>query len=156
MTDCINILSLNLNNKEDYSDFNIILQEKLMALGIRNLKKILISAVELIQNNLIHNDNLKLELKIYRDNNYIFVETQQYLIPEICTQVINKISKINTQSISELKEIYQQNIKNTDNISQNAGNGFIICKLKSENNIDIKVIDENNRKKLLIKLKYKI
>ena len=154
MKDCVNSICLNFTNKEDYNNFNIILEEKLKNLNILNYKKILICSIELIQNNFIHNNNNKLKLTIYRSSNNIFIETEQYFTQEIANKIINKISKINSKTMSELKEMYQKNVI-TPNLSQSVGNGFITCKLKSKNNIETQIAKENNQK-MIIKLKFEI
>lgn len=100
-------------------------------------KKILICSTEIIQNNIIHNKNRftnsYFSINFTRINNKFYTNYTQILEKKTAKILIEKIDLVNSKSLEELKEIYENNILEENNNS--AGNGLITCKLKSKNSI---------------------
>lgn len=129
-----NIINLDFDYFKNKDNFNTILENKLENFKKNLKKKILICATELIQNNFIHNDfkNISLEIK-KRETSYILI-VEQIVENEKSLKILQKIVEINKKNIDELKEIYKNNLQNS--CLDNVGNGLIICKIKSKNNIE--------------------
>ncbi|MDR2010624.1 MAG: DUF6272 family protein [Bacteroidales bacterium] len=146
------LLDLTFKENNDYSDFHLVISEKLKHLELSLRKKIIICSVELIQNNHKHN-NGEMKIEIYAENENIFIESCQKVSDEKLLLIKNIIEKINTLSVPELKKLYRNNLTGCkENIS--TGNGLIICKLKSLNNIYIDTIKDKGINNLFIKLKF--
>ena len=53
----------------------------------------------------------------------------------------NKIQEINNISVVNLKVLFKKNLS-SENLEQGTGNGLILCRLKSDSDIETKFSDE--------------
>ncbi|MDD3859345.1 MAG: DUF6272 family protein [Bacteroidales bacterium] len=149
-------LEINFNNDQDYDNLRNILENNFSDLNLKTRKKLLIIATELIQNNIIHNNSKPCFIKIIKKTDHLILEITQETDKDKLGTITDKISSINNWSTKKLKEIYRKNI--TDSLDKRVGNGLILCRIKSENLIEIKSEELSNRKafklKILIKLNH--
>lgn len=113
-------------------------------------KKILICSTEIIQNNIIHNENINnnsyFSINFQRINQKFLSTYTHLLSKKSAITILEKIDFINSKTIEELQTIYQLNLINPS-LNNSVGNGLITCKLKSKNNIihtEISEIEEQN------------
>ena len=97
-------------------------------------KRIVSCAIELIQNNIIHNGGSEIVVKAYESDNQITLNTYRKLNHSSTIILQNKILDINNKSIIQLKELFKQNLNN-ESATQGTGNGLILCRLKSDSEI---------------------
>ena len=98
-------------------------------------KRIVSCAIELIQNNIIHNSGNEILVNAYESDNQITLNTYRKLSDANAIILQNKILDINNKSIFQLKELFKQNLNN-ESATQGTGNGLILCRLKSDSEID--------------------
>lgn len=97
-------------------------------------KRIVSCAIELIQNNIIHNSGNEIVVKAYESDNHITLNTYRKLNDSNALFLQNKILDINNKNTFQLKELFKQNISN-ESAAQGTGNGLILCRLKSDSDI---------------------
>ena len=97
-------------------------------------KRIVSCAIELIQNNIIHNSGNEIVVKAYESDNQITLNTYRKLSDANAIILQNKILDINNKDIFQLKELFKQNLNN-ESATQGTGNGLILCRLKSDSEI---------------------
>lgn len=97
-------------------------------------KRIVSCTIELIQNNIIHNNGTEIVVKAYESNDQITLNTYRKLNDSNALILRNKILDINNKSIIQLKELFKQNLNN-ESATQGTGNGLILCRLKSDSDI---------------------
>lgn len=97
-------------------------------------KRIVSCAIELIQNNIIHNSGNEIVVNAYESDNQITLNTYRKLSDASTSILQNKILDINNKSTFQLKELFKHNINNESTI-QGTGNGLILCRLKSDSEI---------------------
>ena len=97
-------------------------------------KRIVSCAIELIQNNIIHNSGNEIVVKAYESDNYITLNTYRKLNDSNAKILSNKIVDTNEKSTTKLKELFKQNLNN-ESATQGTGNGLILCRLKSDSEI---------------------
>ena len=97
-------------------------------------KRIVSCAIELIQNNLIHNSGNGIVVKAYESDNKITLNTYRKLSDANAIILQNKILDINNKDTFQLKELFKQNLNN-ESATQGTGNGLILCRLKSDSEI---------------------
>lgn len=97
-------------------------------------KRIVSCAIELIQNNIIHNSRNEIVVKAYESDSQITLNTYRKLNDSDAIFLRNKILYINSKNTIQLKEIFKQNLNN-ESATQGTGNGLILCRLKSDSEI---------------------
>ena len=130
--------SVTAQNRDNYAN---ILENSLSGLDIKVRKRIIICCIELIQNNLKYNQAESINIEISRQGNKLTVNTFRKISPSEAAELITRIKSINESEVSELQVKYQSNICKEIS-SESTGNGLIICKLKSSNDIITNI--ENN------------
>ena len=148
------IFNINTLHGSNPDEFGEMLFKKLDNLSPVDLKKKIIScSIELIQNNLIHNNHRAI-FKIKFDSDYYYLEITESIKNEVFKNLISDISSINQMGLDEIKRRY---IKNITKKNGNTGNGFLYCRLKSSNTISIlgQKSDIPEHKNTCISIKFK-
>ncbi len=148
------ILELNTEHNNIAEEFGIILFQELNIIEPISLrKKILSCSIELIQNNLKHNTKPAI-FRFVEHNDYYKADITEALFEESFQKLCASIELINSQSINELKIKYQENLTKD---STNTGNGLILCRLKSSDTINYRVLDSDTKdyKNICISIKFK-
>jgi hypothetical protein len=149
-----NLFTCDMNFPNNTNDYSLILENNVLhnnKIPSSKRKKILICLIELIQNIFRHNimyiNGLSKSIIIICDskNDKICLKINQEMRTRDVENMKNIINKINNNSIEELKYKYQNNLQN--NTSDNLGNGLIISRLKSDD--DIKITAENINEKIV-------
>jgi hypothetical protein len=137
------LIDLVLKSEADYQNFRYSLEKSLSTLSLPERKKLLICATELIQNNYIHNNASELKISIYRNPLQTIIESTQFLIKDDCEKIKEHLLLINNTEIPILQQQKTENIKkSSEKLEGSPGNGLILCRLKSGNTIDFKIISE--------------
>lgn len=110
------------------------IESQLAEIGKPLQKRIVSCAIELIQNNIIHNSGNEIVVKAYESDNHITLNTYRKLSDANARILQNKIFDINNKGILKLKELFKQNLNN-ESATQGTGNGLILCRLKSDSEI---------------------
>ena len=97
-------------------------------------KRIVSCAIELIQNNIIHNSGNEIVVKAYESDSQITLNSYRKLNDSDAIFLRNKILDINNKNTIQLKELFKQNLNN-ESATQGTGNGLILCRLKSDSEI---------------------
>ena len=143
MDETENIFFVKLSFPLNKDNFHIIIEDLLKNqsyLDKKMQKNILICLIELIQNifkhNILFKDNIfnQIDIECKLVKNKPIVKISQIINQEQLLNLTNIINKINNISLEEIKGKYIKNLENND--SENLGNGLLLCKLKSQNNID--------------------
>ena len=129
-------------------DFVVLLSEHLLGVKTKNRKRIVSCALELLQNNLIHNEENKAVIQVIETAFNYIVKIQQYMDNQIIENLIAQFTNINSIEAGDLRLLYQQNFSNS---LATTGNGHVFCRIKSENTIDYYISDCNI---FIIKLKF--
>lgn len=137
---------------EDYNNVHNILISTLDIFPKRLMKKIIICSTEIIQNNILHNTNHKLSLSIHENDSLIITMFDFFVNNDIYNSIKAKIDTINSLSIQKLQTIYKYNLQNTNQISTGANNGLVLCRLKSNNYIELQIKDNNLTQSSLIQV----
>lgn len=98
-------------------------------------KRIVLCSIELIQNNIIHN-NKSSEILISETENTIILKLSQSIFVNDAQKILKIINSINQLSTDELKTIYKKNLAGD---TKTTGNGLISCRIKSENIIEFNI-----------------
>lgn len=101
----------------------------------KNIRKRIVScAIELIQNNLIYNTDKEIVVEISENEDFYILHTTRKSDNDTCRMLIAKIKEINATGHETLKKRFTDNLMR-DNQQAGTGNGLILCKLKSGNDI---------------------
>lgn len=134
------ILSLHISTGNDCENIVETLESKLQEIDKPLRKRIISCAIELLQNNTIHNKGNGIDISVIETNDCIKLKTARKL-DEISTNYLNnKIQEINNISRVNLKELFKKNLS-SENLEQGTGNGLILCRLKSDSDIETKFSD---------------
>ncbi|MDD2634165.1 MAG: DUF6272 family protein [Bacteroidales bacterium] len=129
-----------ITENTDSSDFIDICTEHLNGLKTTIKKKIISSALELLQNNRIYNNKNEAIILVTETTFYYVVEVKQYMETEILEDVSRCLNNINEIKLNDLQTIYNKNLSKT---SSTTGNGHILCRIKSGHLIDYYISDSN-------------
>ena len=117
------------------------LESKLQEIDKTLRKRIISCAIELLQNNTIHNKGNGIDISVIESDGRIKLKTARKLDRECGKFLIDKIQEINNISTDNLKELFKKNLS-SENLEQGTGNGLILCRLKSDTDIETKFSDE--------------
>ncbi len=117
------------------------LESKLQEIDKPLRKRIISCTIELLQNNTIHNKGNIIDISVSETDNCIRLNTARKLDEKSANFLNNKIQEINNISIDNLKELFKKNLS-AENLIQGTGNGLILCRLKSDSDIETKFSDE--------------
>ena len=134
MSNAKTILSLHFSAGSDYENIVETLENKLQEIEKPLQKRIVSCAVELIQNNIIHNSGNEILVRAYESDNQITLNTYRKLNDANTITLQSKILDINNKNTIQLKELFKQNLNN-ESATQGTGNGLILCRLKSDSEI---------------------
>ena len=129
------ILELCVSDKENNDNFADIIDKSLSQASKAIRKRIVSCAIELIQNNLIYNNKGEIIIEVFESEESYFLNTSRKIDYEVAKILKNKISAINSTEREQLKKMFLENLdKNT---SGSTGNGLILCRLKSDDIINV-------------------
>ena len=135
------ILSLHFSAGIECENIVETLESQLQEIDKPLRKRIISCTIELLQNNTIHNKSNGIDISVIESNDCIKLKTARKL-DEISANYLNsKIQEINNISIVNLKELFKKNLS-AENLEQGTGNGLILCRLKSDSNIETKFSDD--------------
>ena len=143
MNETKNIFFVKLSFPLNKDNYHIIIEDLLKNQSYfdKKMKKnILICVIELIQNIFKHNilfknnifNHIDIECNLLK--NKVIVKISQIINQEQLLKLIDIINGINNISLEEIKGQYIKNLENND--SEHVGNGLLLCKLKSQNQIN--------------------
>ena len=135
------ILSLHFSAGSDCENIVETLENKLQEIDKPMRKRIISCAIELLQNNTIHNHGNGIDISVTEMNDCIKLKTARELDIKSINFLNYKIQEINNISIDNLKELFKKNLS-AENLEQGTGNGLILCRLKSDSDIETKFSDE--------------
>ena len=135
------ILSLHISAGNDCENIVETLESKLQEIDKPLRKRIISCAIELLQNNTIHNHSNGIDISVIESDGCIKLKTARKLDEISASYLNNKIQEINNISTDNLKELFKKNL-NTENLEQGTGNGLILCRLKSDTAIETKFSGE--------------
>ncbi len=135
------ILSLHISAGSDCENIVETLESKLQEIDKPLRKRIISCTIELLQNNTIHNKGNIIDISVSETDNCIRLNTARKLDEKSANFLNNKIQEINNISIDNLKELFKKNLS-AENLIQGTGNGLILCRLKSDSDIETKFSDE--------------
>lgn len=143
------IFSFCVSAEQNCNNFVEIMEANLQELNLPLRKRIISCAIELIQNNLIHNSGEKIEVGLSENKDFYILQTERQVDYDTACELEAKIAEINATDIELLKQRYKQNLANTSE-STGTGNGLLQCKIKSRSNITIQLVEN----KLFINLSF--
>jgi hypothetical protein len=126
---------------DDYRDFNLEIESLIKIHKLTSGKKIVICSTELIQNNIIHNNSSPSIIEISTNYNSTIIEYSQTVNEEQFLKINSLINTINNKDLITIKDLIKTNIMN-DSKNSSCGNGLMICRLKSENIINVQLINK--------------
>ena len=135
------ILSLHFSAGSDCENIVETLENKLQEIDKPLRKRIISCAIELLQNNTIHNKGNGIEISVTESDDCVKLNTARKLDEKSANFLNNKIQEINNIDTNNLKELFKKNLS-SENLEQGTGNGLILCRLKSESDIETKFSDE--------------
>ena len=135
------ILSLHFSAGSDCENIVETLESKLQEIDKPLRKRIISCAIELLQNNTIHNKGNGIDISVTETDANIKLNTARKLDEKSANFLNNKIQGINNISTDNLKELFKKNLS-AENLEQGTGNGLILCRLKSDKIIETKFSDE--------------
>ena len=135
------ILSLHISAGSDCENIVETLESKLQEIDKPLRKRIISCAIELLQNNSIHNKSNGIDISVIESDGCIKLKTARKLDEISASYLNNKIQEINNISIVNLKDLFKKNLS-SENLGQGTGNGLIPCRLKSDSDIETKSPDE--------------
>ncbi len=135
------ILSLHFSAGSDSENIVEDLESQLQEIDKPLRKRIISCAIELLQNNTIHNHGNGIDISVAESDNRIKLDTARKLDEKSAKFINNKIQEINNISIDNLKELFKKNLS-VENLEQGTGNGLILCRLKSDSDIETKFLGE--------------
>ncbi len=135
------ILSLHISAGSDCENIVETLESKLQEIDKPLRKRIISCAIELLQNNTIHNKGNGIDFSVIESDGCIKLKTARELDEISANYLNNKIQEINNIGTNNLKELFKKNLS-SENLEQGTGNGLILCRLKSDSDIETKFSDE--------------
>ena len=135
------ILPLHFSAGSDCENIVETLENKLQEIDKPLRKRIIFCAIELLQNNTIHNKGNGIEISVTESDDCIKLKTARKLDEISANYLNNKIQEINNISVVNLKVLFKKNLS-SENLEQGTGNGLILCRLKSDTAIETKFSDE--------------
>ena len=135
------ILSLHFSAESDCDNIVETLENQLQEIDKPLRKKIISCTIELLQNNTIHNKGNGIDISVTETDGCIRLNTTRKLDEKSAIFLSNKIQEINNISTDNLKELFKRNLS-AENLSQGTGNGLILCRLKSDTDIETKFSGE--------------
>lgn len=141
MSNAKTILSLHFSAGSDCENIVKTLENKLQEIDKPLRKRIISCAIELLQNNTIHNKGNGIDISVTETDDRIRLNTARKLDEKNANSLNNKIQEINNISIDNLKELFKKNLS-AENLEQGTGNGLILCRLKSDTAIETEFYDE--------------
>jgi len=135
------ILSLHFSAESDCDNIVETLENQLHEIDKLLRKRIISCAIELLQNNTIHNHGNGIDISVTETDGCIRLNTTRKLDAKSANLLNNKIQGINNINIYKLKELFKRNLS-AENLEQGTGNGLILCRLKSDSDIETKFSDE--------------
>ena len=135
------ILSLHFSAGSDCENIVETLENKLQEIDKPLRKRIISCAIELLQNNSIHNNSNGIDISVTEINGCVKLNTTRKLNEKSAKFLNNKIREINNISTDNLKVLFKKNIS-AENLEQGTGNGLILCRLKSDTAIETKFSSE--------------
>ncbi len=123
--------TLSENIANDFANLLITNLSSIYPISLK--KKIIACSIELIQNNLIHN-NQNASLKILENSYNYYINIIELIDKEHFEKLKQSINRINNSQTNILREKYLLNLSTN---KKNTGNGLLFCSLKSKNNIII-------------------
>ncbi len=135
------ILSLHISAGNDCENIVETWESKLQEIDKPLRKRIISCAIELLQNNTIHNKGNGIDISVIESNDCIKLKTARKLDEISANYLNNKIQEINNISVVNLKVLFKKNLS-SENLEQGTGNGLILCRLKSDSDIETKFSDE--------------
>lgn len=158
------LIDRTFSTAEDYENLIAILDPAISLVPSAFKKKVLICCTELIQNNHIHNPGTEISLLIFTVGHLLKIEATQIVTENVLNLISEKIKKLNALSIEELTLLYRENLTTSETIrhqgQQTTGNGLITCRLKSQNPLQLILINSNQnteyRKQIMISLTFNL
>lgn len=141
MSNAKTILSLHFSAGSDCKNIVETLESQLQEIDKPLRKRIISCAIELLQNNSIHNNSNEIDISVTETDANIKLNTARKLDEKCAKFLNNKIQEINNISIGNLKELFKKNLS-AENLTQGTGNGLILCRLKSDTAIETKFSGE--------------
>lgn len=141
MSNAKTILSLHFSAGSDCENIVETLENKLQGIDKPLRKRIISCTIELLQNNTIHNHSNGIDISVIESNDCIKLKTARKLDEISANYLNNKIQEINNISVVNLKVLFKKNLS-SENLEQGTGNGLILCRLKSDTDIESKLSDE--------------
>lgn len=135
------ILSLYISAESDCENIVETMESQLQEIDKPLRKRIISCAIELLQNNTIHNHGNGIDISVIESDGRIKLKTARKLDRECGKFLIDKIQEINNISTDNLKELFKKNLS-SENLEQGTGNGLILCRLKSDTAIETKFSDD--------------
>lgn len=135
------ILSLHISAGSECENIVETLESKLQEIDKPLRKRIISCAIELLQNNFIHNHGNGIDISVIESDGCIKLKTARKLDEISASYLNNKIQEINNISIVNLKDLFKKNLS-SENLGQSTGNGLILCRLKSDSDIETMFSDE--------------
>ena len=135
------ILSLHISAESDCENIVETLDSQLQEIDKPLRKRIISCAIELLQNNTIHNQGNGIDISVTETNDCIKLNTTRKLDLKSANFLNNKIQEINNISTDNLKKLFKKNLS-AENLEQGTGNGLILCRLKSNTDIETKFSGE--------------
>lgn len=132
---------MHISAKNDYENIVETLDSQLQKIDKTLRKRIISCAIELLQNNTIHNKGNGIDISIIENDVCIKLNTARKLDEKSANFINNKIQDINNISADNLKELFKKNLS-AENLTQGTGNGLILCRLKSDTAIETKFSDD--------------
>lgn len=151
------ILTIDFSSNSDYDSFFDIITNKINSIEDVEkpyLKKIIICAIELIQNNIIHNCKEVSRLEIYKKDNFIILDYVQSTDKQKFENLVKHIKFVNELNFENISLKIKGNIENTKS-NLGSGNGLLTCRLKTKNFVNIKLLEAKSEDeyKFIIRLK---
>lgn len=135
------ILSLHFSAGSDCENIVETLESQLQEIEKPLRKRIISCAIELLQNNTIHNHSNGIDISVTEISGCIKLNTTRKLDEKSAISLNNKIQEINNISTDNLKELFKKNLS-AENLEQGTGNGLILCRLKSDSDIETRFSDK--------------
>ena len=135
------ILSLHISAGNDCENIVETLESQLQEIKKPLRKRIISCAIELLQNNSIHNHGNGIDISVIESDGCIKLKTARKLDKISANYLNNKIQEINNIDTNNLKKLFKKNLS-SENLEQGTGNGLILCRLKSDSDIETRFSDE--------------
>ena len=132
---------MHISAESDCENIVETLENQLQKIDKPLRKRIISCAIELLQNNTIHNKGNGIDISVTETDDCIRLNTARKLDGKSTKFLNDKIQEINNISTVNLKDLFKKNLS-VENLEQGTGNGLILCRLKSDSYIETKFSDE--------------